>query len=263
LGNAITDVGGVLVGMCERDGAEVVVVLVPDGTTGAVDQRGGPLGTRETNLLEPENLVQRVDGVCLAGGGARGLAAADGVLRWLSEHGRGFPVGARPHEVVPIVPAATVASGGLPDAALGYAACEAAGELSASGFGTSSEVVNGFVIGALAVVYTPDEGRRGTIGVVAVDAALTKAECRRLAVSAQDGLVRAVRPAHTLLDGDTIFALATGARGLPDARGRAGDAARVVALDALCSASARVFERAVSASVGSHTVDEPRPPTKM
>jgi L-aminopeptidase/D-esterase-like protein len=165
--------------------------------------------------------------------------------------------------VVPIVPAATVASGGLPDAALGYAACEAAGELSASGFGTSSEVLNGFVIGALAVVYTPDEGRRGTIGVVAVDAALTKAECRRLAVSAQDGLVRAVRPAHTLLDGDTIFALATGARGLPDARGRAGDAARVVALDALCSASARVFERAVSASVGSHTVDEPRPPTKM
>jgi L-aminopeptidase/D-esterase-like protein len=247
----ITDVGGLLVGRLERDGARVVVVLVPDGTTGAVDQRGGPLGTRETNLLEPENLVQRVDGVCLAGGGAAGLAAADGVLRWLSEHNRGFPVGAHPHEVVPIVPAATVPPGGRPDAALGYAACEAAGELGsarfgAAGFGTASEVVDGLVVGALAVVHTPPHGRRGIIGVVAVDAALAKAECRRLAVAAQDGLVRAVRPAHTQLDGDTIFALATGARRLPAARGRAGDAARAIALDALCSASARVFEQAVA-----------------
>jgi len=104
-----------------------------------------------------------------------------------------------------------------------------------------------FVVGALAVVHIPAQGRRGIIGVVAVDAALSKAECRRLAVSAQDGLVRAVRPAHTLLDGDTIFALATGARALPTAEGRAGDTARALALDALCSASARVFERAVAA----------------
>jgi L-aminopeptidase/D-esterase-like protein len=242
--DALADVASVLVGHY----IGTTVVLVPDGTTGAVDQRGGAPGSRETNLLEPENLVQRVDAVCLSGGGAYGLAAADGVMRWLAERGRGFPVGAQPQEVVPIVPAAVVPSRGRPDASYGYAACEAAGAGDVRGaFGTASESVAEFVVGALAVVHIPAQGRRGIIGVVAVDAALSKAECRRLAVSAQDGLVRAVRPAHTLLDGDTIFALATGARALPTAEGRAGDTARALALDALCSASARVFERAVAA----------------
>jgi L-aminopeptidase/D-esterase-like protein len=242
--DTLADVPGVLVGQY----AGTTVVLVPDGTTGAVDQRGGAPGSRETNLLEPENLVQRVDAVCLSSGGAYGLAAADGVLRWLGERGRGFPVGAQPQEVVPIVPAAAVPSAGRPDASDGYAACAAAGaaEVRADS-GAASESVAEFVVGALAVVHLPAQGRRGIIGVVAVDAALSKAECRRLAVAAQDGLVRAVRPAHTPLDGDTIFALATGARALPTAEGRAGDTARALALDALCSASARVFERAVAA----------------
>jgi L-aminopeptidase/D-esterase-like protein len=241
----ITDVAGVLVG---RHGT-TVAVLLPDGTTGAVDQRGGAAGSRETNLLDPENLVQRVDAVCLSGGGAYGLAAADGVVRWLSERGRGFPVGAQPHEVVPIVPAATVPAAtvpaatvpaatvpaeGRPDASAGYAACEAAGALGTEG---ASEVVDDFVIGALAVVH-----ERGIVGVVAVDAALSKAECRRLAVSAHDGIVRAVR---TRLDGTTIFVVATGERALPAAEGRKGDAVRAAGLDVLCAASARVFERAV------------------
>jgi L-aminopeptidase/D-esterase-like protein len=81
-----------------------------------------------------------------------------------------------------------------------------------------------------------------TIGVVAVDAELSKAEARRLAVAAQDGLARAVRPAHTMFDGDTVFALATGARPLPEA---SHPAVRPAALDALCSAAARVFARAM------------------
>jgi L-aminopeptidase/D-esterase-like protein len=229
----ITDVGGVLVGRF----AGTVVVLVPEGTTGAVDQRGGAPGSRETSLLEPENLVQRVDAVCLSGGGAYGLAAADGVVRWLAGRGRGFPVGAQPHEVVPIVPAAVVRSPERTDASDGYKACEAAG----AGEGVS-ETAGDFVIGALAVTDLPER----VIGVVAVDAALSKAECRRLAVSAHDGVMRAVR---AQLEGTTIFVVATGARALPVAEGRAGDAAHAMALDALCSASARAFKGAVERAV--------------
>jgi len=308
--NAITDVAGVLVGHHERIGdgwaTGTTVVLAPPATTGAVDQRGGAPGTRETNLLEPENLVQHVDAVCLSGGSAYGLAAADGVMTWLGERGRGFPVGSGPHEVVPIVPAAVLFDlprsrwGNRPDAAFGYAACESAadgpvrqGNVGAGagactrslsgGIGTASESVGGFVVGALAAVNAAGEGvdlatgrpfaadheldgefgvaawpdRPGalstppppdlntTIGVVAVDAALSKAECRRLAVAAQDGLARAIRPAHTMFDGDTVFVLATGSRELPGGNGVVGGPGRAVALDALCSAAARVFARAL------------------
>ncbi|WP_410623735.1 P1 family peptidase [Amycolatopsis sp. cmx-8-4] len=298
----ITDVPGVLVGHHERVGdgwaTGTTVVLVPDGAVGAVDQRGGAPGTRETNLLEPENLVQRVNAVCLSGGSAYGLAAADGVMRWLAERNLGFPVGTKPHEVVPIVPAAVLFDlprgewGNRPDASFGYAACAAAaagpvaqGTVGAGagaavgslkgGIGTASEVVGEFTVGAVAALnaageavdlstgraYAADHGGFGvtwpsravalpsrptdlntTIGVVAVDAALSKAEARRLAVAAQDGLARAVRPAHTMFDGDTVFALATGARELPAA---SHPAVRPAALDALCSAAARVFARAM------------------
>lgn len=301
----ITDVPGVLVGHHERVepgwATGTTVVLVPDGATGAVDQRGGAPGTRETNLLEPENLVRRVNAVCLSGGSAYGLAAADGVMRWLGERHRGYRVGIEPHEVVPIVPAAVIfdlprsAWGNRPDAAFGYAACEAAssgpvregtagagagakvGSLK-GGVGSASEVVGEFTVGALAVVnasgeavrfdtgepYAGDHGDFGvawparpgqvpesrtdlntTIGVVAVDATLAKAECRRLAVAAQDGLARAVRPAHTMFDGDTVFALATGGHDLPEDVGPFGTATRAASLDALCSAAARVFARAM------------------
>ncbi|WP_236794899.1 P1 family peptidase [Amycolatopsis sp. GM8] len=297
----ITDVPGVLVGHYERLGdgwaTGTTVVLVPEGATGAVDQRGGAPGTRETDVLEPENLVQRANAICLSGGSAYGLAAADGVMRWLGERNHGVRVGVAAHEVVPIVPAAVIFDlprsdwGNRPDASFGYAACEAAvagpvaqgcvgagagatvGSLK-GGVGSASEAVNGYTVGALAVVnaageavsydtgrpFAADHGDFGvvwpdrpgekptpdrtmlntTIGVVAVDAALSKAECRRLAVAAQDGLARAVRPAHTMFDGDTVFALATGERELPSDEG-----ARVVTLDALCSAAARVFARAM------------------
>lgn len=304
----ITDVPGVLVGHFARIepgwATGTTVVLVPDGAVGAVDQRGGAPGTRETNLLEPENLVQRVNGICLSGGSAYGLAAADGVMRWLGERDHGFPVGPEPYEVVPIVPAAVIFDlprsewGNRPDASFGYAACAAAaggpvaqGTVGAGagavvgslkgGVGSASELVGGRTVGALAVVNAAGEavssatgvpfaadhevdGEFGvrwpsravslpvaptdlntTVGVVAVDAALSKAECRRLAVAAQDGLARAVRPAHTMFDGDTVFALATGAHELPAGSGPFGEAPRAAALDALCSAAARVFARAM------------------
>ena len=84
-----------------------------------------------------------------------------------------------------------------------------------------------------------------TIGVVAVDVALSKAECRRLAVSAQDGLARAIRPAHSMFDGDTVFALATGENDLPEVAGPFAGLARAQALDELCGAAADAFARAI------------------
>lgn len=311
--NAITDVPGVLVGHHQRCGdgwaTGTTVVLTPQGAVGGVDSRGGAPGTRETTLLAPWNLVQHVNGICLAGGSAYGLAAADGVMCWLGEREHGFSVGTEPHEVVPIVPAAVLfdlprsAWGNRPDAAFGYAACEAAtagppaqgsvgagtgavaGSL-AGGVGTASTVLpGGAVVGALVAVNAHGEvvelatgrpygldaeigeefglqvpwrpGRfagqpppaptelNTTIGVVATDAELDKAECHRLAAAAQDGLARAVRPAHSLFDGDTVFALATGARAVARATGGFGAAARAVELDRLCFAAADTVTRAV------------------
>jgi L-aminopeptidase/D-esterase-like protein len=295
--NAITDVPGVLVGHHQRLepgwATGTTVVLVPDGAVGAVDGRGGAPGTRETDLLAPENLVQQAHAVCLSGGSAYGLAAADGVMRWLAERDHGFPVGAQAHEVVPIVPAAVLFDlprgdwGNRPDASFGYAACSVAatgpvamGTVGAGtgaklgslkgGIGTASVVTDDGVVGALVAAnafgeaVSPDgrpwaadlelagefgplperritlggerSGLNTTIGVVAVDASLTKAEARRLAMAAQDGLARAVRPAHSMFDGDTVFALATGARPLTGGP---------VELDRLCAAAADTFARAV------------------
>jgi L-aminopeptidase/D-esterase-like protein len=317
--NAITDVAGVLVGHHQRAGdgwaTGTTVVLLPPGSTGAVDGRGGAPGTRETDLLVPENLVQQVDAICLSGGSAYGLAAADGVMRWLSERNRGMRIGAGEHEVVPIVPGAVIFDlprgdwGNRPDSSFGYSACSEAGVDVAmgcvgagtgakvgrlkGGVGTASTQVDGFTVGALAVVnaageavdaatgvpYAADHEVDGefaelaeriiehretdwprkpgqfppaaptdlntTIGVVAVDADLTKTECRRLAVAAQDGLARAIRPAHTMFDGDTVFAVATRARPMEAADGPFGPVMRAGALDRLCTAAAEVFARAI------------------
>lgn len=315
--NAITDVVGVEVGHHQRIGngwaTGTTVVLLPPGSTGAVDGRGGAPGTRETDLLVPENLVQQVDAVCLSGGSAYGLAAADGVLRWLGDQGRGMRVGEREHEVVPIVPGAVIFDlpqsdwGNRPDADFGYLACSTAasgpvaqgcvgagtgarvGSLK-GGVGTASVEVDGFTVGALAVVNAAGEAvnvatglpwaadhevagefattwpdRPGefptaprtelntTIGVVAVDADLTKTECRRIAVAAQDGLARAIRPAHSMFDGDTVFAAATRSRPLAAADGPFGPVARAASLDRLCAAAAEVFARAIVHGVLSAT----------
>ncbi len=279
--NAITDVPGIRVGHATNADAMTgctVVLCPPEGAVGGVDQRGGAPGTRETDLLRPMHLVQRVHGVLLAGGSAFGLDAASGVVRWLEERGIGFD--ARVARV-PIVPAAIlfdldVGDAGIrPDAAMGYAACQAAtegpvaegrvgagtgctvgkvlgpGHASKSGLGTASvNLGGGLVAGALVAVNAFGDvvdprtgeilagaraltgggfadtlatmkglvgktvlrfaGSHTVIGVVATNARLTKEEANKVAQMAHDGLARAIRPAHTLFDGDTLFALATG-----------------------------------------------------
>lgn len=310
----LTDIPGVRVGHADRRRAGwrtgTTVVVLPDGAVGGVDIRGGAPGTRETDLLHPENLVDRIDAVCLTGGSAFGLAAADGVMQWLAEHHRGVRVGEPEHWVVPIVPAAVIfdlGRGGRfearPDADFGRRAAKAAhkrpeaqGSVGAGtgaragglqgGVGSASRVVGSHVVAALAVVNSagsvidpstglpherwtwpvfnlgrPDAAARRriaaivsapppsalntTIGVVVTTAHLDKAGARRLAMSAHDGLARAIRPAHLLRDGDTVFCAATGSSG------SVGD---LDARDQLLATAADVFAlactRAVICAVG-------------
>ncbi|CUW29750.1 P1 family peptidase [Streptomyces reticuli] len=136
--DALTDVAGLRVGHATRSGGGwltgTTVVLAPEGgAVAAVDVRGGGPGTKETDALDPRNVVQKVDAVVLTGGSAYGLDAASGVMAWLEEQGRGVPVGPDPAHVVPVVPAACVFDLGRggdfrarPDAATGRAAVEAA-----------------------------------------------------------------------------------------------------------------------------------------
>src|SRR5256885_142072 len=134
---AITDVRGIEVGQypstdaTSGGGTGTTVVVSRGGAVGGVSQRGGAPGTRETDLLRPENLVEKVNAVVLSGGSAYGLAAADGVMLCLEAQGIGFPVG--PGQVVPIVPSAILFDPGRcapfssrPNAAFGLAACHAA-----------------------------------------------------------------------------------------------------------------------------------------
>lgn len=314
---SITDVPGVRVGHSQRIGrgwrTGTTVVLVPEGAVAGVDVRGGGPGTRETDLLRPENLVQQVHAVCLSGGSAFGLAAADGVMQWLAERSVGFPVGDDPSAVVPIVPAAVIfdlGRGGRfdarPDAEFGRRAAAAArstpprrGAVGAGagavagglqgGVGTAAErMSDGTVVGALAVVNSvgqvidpttglPWEARgvrrppaheravlaavtserrrpplNTTIGVVATSARLTKAECTKLASTAHDGLARAIRPAHSMHDGDTIFALATGHDDLVVGAGDdvfRSPRSRAARLDLLLDAASRAFAAACTDAV--------------
>ncbi len=136
--DALTDVAGVRVGHATRAGdgwlTGTTVVLAPEGgAVAAVDVRGGGPGTKETDALDPRNLVQKVEAIVLTGGSAYGLDAASGVMAWLEEHGRGVRVGPDPAHVVPVVPAACVFDLGRggdfrarPDAATGRAAVESA-----------------------------------------------------------------------------------------------------------------------------------------
>ncbi|MFF3911149.1 P1 family peptidase [Streptomyces sp. NPDC001848] len=325
--DALTDVAGLRVGHATRIGdgwlTGTTVVLAPEGgAVAAVDVRGGGPGTKETDALDPRNLVQKVEAVVLTGGSAYGLDAASGVMAWLEEHGRGVRVGPDPSHVVPVVPAACVFDLGRggdfkarPDAAMGRAAVEAAaasepgapvaegcvgagtgatvGPLK-GGVGTASTVLDsGITVAALVVcnavgsVVDPEtgalygelaQGRVGrparqvheaarrrlaeaaarlprpplntTLAVVATDADLTKAQAQKLAGVAHDGLARAVRPAHLLNDGDTVFALATGARPLA--------AGAPLALNEVLAAGADLMTRAVVRAVrAAEPVDGP------
>ena len=289
--NSITDVPGIRVGQAQRTGegwlsGTTVVLAPPDGAVGGVDVRGGGPGTRETDLLDPRNLVERVHAVVLSGGSALGLASVDGVVQRLFADGIGYPMGG-PGEVVPIVPAAVLfdlGRGGTfanhPDAALGAEAYDAVsdevrqGNVGAGtgarvgglkgGIGSASvQLPDGTTVGALVAVNAvgsavdPATGelyaarhclpgdvpvlRRPTaadlaaahaaaaadpalikpplattIGVIATDATLTKAQCSKVAGTGHDGLARAINPVHTMFDGDTLFTMATGSGELMD-----------------------------------------------
>ncbi|WP_214368849.1 P1 family peptidase [Pseudonocardia sp. H11422] len=166
--NALTDVPGLRVGHAALTGdgafSGTTVVLAPEGgAVGGVDVRGAAPGTRETDLLDPRNSVQRIHAVVLSGGSAYGLAAADGIMRRLEDAGIGFPVGAAPGAVVPIVPAAVIFDLGRggnirarPDAALGAEAYDDA--VAGPGAGPVAQGVVGAGTGAVA------GGLKGGIG---------------------------------------------------------------------------------------------------
>ena len=236
------------------------VVLVPGGAVPGVDVRGGAPGTLGTDELRPGMTAERAHAILLTGGSAFGLAAADGVMRYLDELGVGFAIGT---VRVPIVAGAVIFDlltwdpRARPDAAAGHAACLAATghpEVGAVGAGTGATVAKvgggrprpggvgiasapagAATVAAVMVANSvggiwdderhewaaplapgegaaaPVAGANTTIGVVVTDAELTKEQVNRVAAVAHDGIARAVRPAHTRYDGDTIFCLATGA----------------------------------------------------
>ncbi|WP_353943120.1 P1 family peptidase [Streptomyces sp. HUAS MG91] len=176
--DALTDVRGLRVGhaTCAGDGSltGTTVVLAPEGgAVTAVDVRGGGPGTRETDALDPRNLVQRIEAIALTGGSAFGLDAASGVVAWLEEQGRGVPVG-DPGQVVPVVPAACVFDLGRggdwrarPGADTGRAAVEAA---AASDLG--APVQEGNVGAGTGALVGPMRGGIGTASAV-LDSGIT------------------------------------------------------------------------------------------
>lgn len=293
---SITDVLGISIGHAHNRQARTgctVILCDENGAVCGVDVRGAAPGTRETDLLDPSNLVERVHAIVLAGGSAFGLDAASGVMRFLEERGIGFDTGVAR---VPIVPAAVIFDLAIgdaqirPDAQMGYQACvnasneaseegqvgvgagamvgKIAGMANASTGGiaaASLKLASGATVGVLVVVNafgdivdpmsgeilagartpngrgflntqrmieqgeernsapakTKDQSKLAahpfssavsntTLAVVATDAALTKAQARKVASMAHDGLARAIKPIHTMFDGDTIFALSTG-----------------------------------------------------
>lgn len=178
---ALTDVAGLRVGHAQVAGEHALtgttVVLAPEGgVTAAVDVRGGGPATRETDALDPRNLVERVEAVVLTGGSAYGLDSVSGVMAWLEEQGRGVRVPDRRH-VVPVVPAAAIFDLGRggdwkvrPDAATGRAAVEAA---AASRDG--APLAEGGVGAGTGSLVGPLKGGVGTAGTVLADSGITVA----------------------------------------------------------------------------------------
>jgi L-aminopeptidase/D-esterase-like protein len=315
--NALTDVEGILVGNYtdKKAVSGVTVVLCPQGAVAGVDVRGSAPGTRETDVLAPNNLVEQVQAVVLAGGSVFGLSACDGVTRWLAEEGYGFPLDQG--YVAPIVPAAVLYDLGRGEQFIppingdwGRLACEEAGDFPVEmgcvgagtgamagsikgGLGTASLVLDFGITVAALVAVNPDGsvinpadgrlweirheinsefGRQGkravklppkpkpgpirntTIGVVATDAVLTKPQAQKVAQMAHDGMARAIRPAHTMFDGDTIFCLATGKQELPEAPGIFA-VPRAQSLNEIGHAAADCMARAIiHAIINAHSI---------
>ena len=302
--DSLRDVRGLRVGHAQRVGdgwltGTTVILAGAPGAVAGVDVRGGGPGTRETDLLDPRNLVDRVQAVVLSGGSAYGLSSADGVMRGLADDGVGWAVG--PGQVVPIVPAAIIFDLGRggefrnhPGPELGWEAyvaardgdgrveqgCVGAGTGAVAGglkggVGTASiHLSGGPTVGALVVVNAmgstvdpstgllwgatgdpeltsalrgahpalleatphPPPGLNTTVGVVATDAPLTKAQCGKLAAAGQDGMARAIRPCHGMFDGDSVFGLSTA---------DSAEATSPAELNDLLAAAADCFSRAI------------------
>jgi L-aminopeptidase/D-esterase-like protein len=280
--NALTDVEGLIVGHYTDLEAVcgVSVVICQEGAIASADVRGSAPGTRETDLLDPVNLVEKIQAVVLSGGSVFGLAVSDGVVRWLAARGFGFPL--EQGQVAPIVPAAVLYDLGRgPDFVppiceeWGLHACDnpidgplpigcvgaGTGALSGGvkgGLGTASLILDsGITVAAMVAVNSmgsvidpqtgrpweirlelqgefgnqgkravklppPSEmtpGQNTTIGLVGTDAILSKVQARKVAQMAHDGIARAIRPSHTMYDGDTIFCMATGKKKLPETPG--------------------------------------------
>lgn len=263
--NGISAVPGIRVGHAHCGTARTgVTLIIPDEpAVMAVEVRGGGPGTRETDALNPINLVERAHGLALAGGSVFGLAAGDELALLLSAAGKGLPMG-EGVPPVPVVPAAILfdlTNGGDKAwamdppyrrltreafAAMGHdghgpigAGFGARAGSRAGGIGSVARVLgDGHVVGALMAANSFGEiyadappgdgpvdmpklarhrrfGRENTIiGAVATNAPLTRTQALRVAMMAQGGLTRAVRPVHTPFDGDCIFALSTAAPGL-------------------------------------------------
>jgi len=311
--NAITDVPGILVGNYDCNYTGTTVIFAPNGAVGGVDVRGSAPGSRETDLLRPTNLVDKVDAIVLTGGSAYGLAAAQGVMTWLEEHNIGWAVGGG--NVVPIVPAAVLFDPGRfgrpfnyrPDAAFGYLAIDAAkggpipmGNVGAGagaiagglkgGLGTASQNLgDGVFVGAivatnaggstvnpatgelygaylevagefgglkrplaslsggpmLASVDAMEPVKNTTIACIATNVKLTKAQAQKIAEMAHDGMARAIRPSHTMFDGDTIFVLGTGLLDLATLKQQAVWGNEAANVSKLGAAAADVLSRAI------------------
>ena len=274
--NNILDVKGLKVGQAQNEDALTgcTVVICEKGATCGVDVRGSAPGTRETDLLDPINSVQKVHAVVLSGGSAFGLESTCGVSKYLEEKNIGFDVGVCK---VPIVTGAVLFDLIVgdpkcrPNIDMGYKACEVATdkELRQGNYGAgcgatvgkirgpeycmkggigsySIELENGLVVSALVAVNafgdvyedgkliagvlddskkknlsTYDILKEGfskggfsidntTIGVVATNAKLTKAQCKKISQMSHDGYAKAIFPIHTPHDGDTIFTMSTG-----------------------------------------------------
>jgi L-aminopeptidase/D-esterase-like protein len=280
---SLTAVAGIKVGhvtLSQRPTGCTVVVVDGDGAIGGYAQRGGAPGTRDADLLNPLNTVERVNAIFVTGGSAYGLSVGDGVTRYLEEKKVGFKIAGT---VVPIVPGAVLMDLGFggsstirPNADCGYRAASTAndgpvaeGNIGAGAGSTVGKLLgnrdramkagvgswaialpNGVVVAALVAVNAVGDivdpvtgavvagvrtedgkgladarrlirspqlaanasaaGANTTIAVVATNAKLTKVQASRMALMADDGLARAINPAHTPADGDTVFALATG-----------------------------------------------------
>ena len=282
-GRGLTEVHGLKVGhhtLNERLTGCTVILADGEGVVGGVSQRGGAPGTRETDLLHPLNMIDKVNAIVLSGGSAYGLDAAQGVVRYLEERNVGWKVGA--NGVVPIVPAAILFDLGFggnpkvrPAADCGYRAASGAsatavaegnvgagagatvgkmggGRSMKGGLGSAAIALpDGLVVAAIVAVNAvgdivdpstgqtvagvrtedgksladarkllrsgvlmrrppPRPGENTTIGLVATNARLSKADVNRLALMGDDGFAKAIVPSHTVGDGDTVFALATG-----------------------------------------------------